>query len=160
MPIGGSPQVMPSNYRRRIRLNTPAIGRGPSEKPLSEMNVTPFIDVLLVLIIMLIMVIPIATHSLDIPLPSGDGELEVLETNTVSIDARDRLYWNSQRIDRQGLLNQLATSNAGKIKPLLRFDPAPNASYDASANTISLIKDSGAENFAFVGNHRHRDFTR
>lgn len=123
---------------------------------MSEMNVTPFIDVLLVLII----VVPIATHSLDIPLPSDKGEFEVRTTNTIAIDAQDRLFWNGQHLNRQGLLNQLATSTSSEEKPLLRFDPAPNASYDVSAKTIALIKDSGTENFAFVGNHLHKDFGR
>ena len=145
----------PIHSRPRYRFTVPAQAR-----PMSEMNVTPFIDVLLVLIIMLIMVVPIATHLLDIPLPNGNGEFEVRTTNTISIDAQDILYWNGQRLNRQGLLNQLATSTSGRIKPLLRFDPAPNASYDVSAKTIALIKDSGAENFAFVGNHLHKDFTR
>ena len=129
-------------------------------RPMSEMNVTPFIDVLLVLIIMLIMVIPIATHSLDVPLPTGKGIYEVRATNTVSIDAQDKLYWNGNELDRQRLLNQLATSVETIDKPLLRFEPAPNASYDVSAKTIALIKDSGTENFAFVGNHLHKDFVR
>ena len=145
----------PLPHRVRPYFNTSTQAR-----PMSEMNVTPFIDVLLVLIIMLIMVVPIATHSLDIPLPTGDGKFEVRATNTVSIDAQDRLFWNDQPIDRQDLLNQLATSTSSEVKPLLRFDPAPNASYDVSAKTIALIKDSGTENFAFVGNHLHKDFGR
>lgn len=131
-----------------------------SQRPMGEMNVTPFIDVLLVLIIMLIMIVPIATHSLDIPLPNGAGKFETRATNTVSIDAQDRLYWNGEELDRQELLNQLTTSSARAEKPLLRFEPDANASYDRAAKTIALIKDSGTGNFAFVGNHLYRNFER
>lgn len=42
----------------------------------------------------------------------------------------------------------------------LRFEPSPLASYDRSARTIALIKDSGAEGFAFIGNAQHKDFGR
>ena len=131
-----------------------------AQQPMGEMNVTPFIDVLLVLIIMLIMIVPIATHSLEIPLPNGEGKLETRAVNIVSIDAQDRLSWNGQALVRQELLNQLATSSNLPEKPLLRFEPAANASYDRSARTIALIKDSGTQNFAFIGNHLHKDFGR
>jgi biopolymer transport protein ExbD len=43
---------------------------------------------------------------------------------------------------------------------LLRFEPSDLASYDTSAKTIALIKDAGAEKFAFIGNERHGDFAR
>ena len=129
-----------------------------SMRPMSDMNVTPFIDVLLVLVIMLIMSIPILTHSLEVPLPTGPGGLPVESANTVTIDKQDRLYWNGQEPDRQQLLNQLASSAAMSTQPLIRFEPEANASYDQSAKTIALIKDSGVEKFAFVGNHKYRNF--
>ena len=126
----------------------------------SDMNVTPFIDVLLVLLIMFIMVIPIATHALLIPLPDGRGEFEVRDTNVVHIDRNDRLYWNGNALDRQQLLNQLVTAAEVQPQPTLRFEPDARASYATSARTIALIKDSGTENFAFVGNERYKDFGR
>ena len=127
-------------------------------RPMSEMNITPLIDVLLVLLIMFIMVIPIATHSLLIPLPNGGGEFETRPVNTVHIDAADRLYWNGNALDRQQLLNQLAEAASMAEQPLVRFEPDARASYDRSAKTITLIKDSGIERFAFIGNERYRNF--
>ncbi|MBX7541419.1 biopolymer transporter ExbD [Qipengyuania sp. GH29] len=124
------------------------------------MNVTPFIDVLLALLIMFIMVIPIATHALLIPLPNGQGEQPILENNLVHIDRSDRLYWNGAEMDRQRLLNQLAS--VAEIpkpdQPVVRFEPDALASYQTSARAIALIKDSGIENFAFVGNEKYREF--
>lgn len=127
-------------------------------RPMSEMNITPLIDVMLVLLIMFIMVIPIATHSLAIPLPNGTGTFTIQATNTVHIDAQDRLYWNGQQLDRQALLNQLASAANMAEQPVVRFEPDPQASYDRSAKTIALIKDSGLEKFAFVGNEKYRTF--
>ena len=126
----------------------------------SDMNVTPFIDVLLVLLIMFIMVIPMATHALLIPLPTDTPSLEIRPENTVGIDAGDHLYWNGQQVDRQVLLNQLAGAAAMNPEPLVRFEPDAKASYQTSARTIALIKDAGVERFAFIGNHRHREFGR
>ena len=143
-----------------MRSNAMYFHRHQPARPMSEMNVTPFIDVLLVLIIMLIMVVPIMTHSLVFPLPTGPGDKPILETNSVVIDARDRLYWNGEILGRQELLNQLASAAADPRKPVLRFEPDALASYDTSAQTLALIKDSGIKNFAFAGNHKHKDFGR
>ena len=126
----------------------------------SDMNVTPFIDVLLVLLIMFIMVIPMATHALLIPLPTDNPSLQIRAENIVRIDAADRLYWNGQQLDRQRLLNQLAGAAAMDPEPLIRFEPDAKASYQTSARTIALIKDSGVDSFAFTGNHRYREFGR
>ena len=135
--------------------------RTPTHQQLmSDLNVTPLIDVLLVLLIMFIMVIPIATHALLIPLPNGDGDRPILDTNIVHIDRQDRLYWNGEEMDRQRLLNQLASVAAipQKDQPVVRFEPDGRASYRTSARTIALIKDSGVEQFAFIGNEKYRTF--
>ena len=138
-----------------------AARRSPaSDTLLKDMNVTPFIDVLLVLLIMFIMVIPIATHALMIPLPNGPGQETILEENVVHIDHSDRLYWNGIKMDRQKLLNQLASAAALEEQPVVRFEPDALASYQTSARTIALIKDSGIENFAFSGNEKYRNFGR
>ncbi len=129
-------------------------------QPMSNMNVTPFIDVLLVLLIMLILAVPLATHSLVFPLPTGPGEKPILETNSVVIDAQDHLYWNGEVLGRQELLNQLASAAKDPREPVLRFEPDALASYDTSAKTLALIKDAGIKNFAFSGNHLHKDFRR
>jgi len=134
--------------------------RGQTYRPLGEINTTPLIDVLLVLVVMFIITVPLATHTLEIPLPNGRGELPVNSTNTVSIDSRDRLYWNGTVLDRQALLNQLATSRAQEDEPLLRFAPEADASYDQSARTIALIKDAGITRFAFIGNEQYRRFDK
>ena len=126
----------------------------------SEMKVTPFIDVLLVLLIMFIMVIPMATHALLIPLPTDNPSLQIRAENIVRIDAADRLYRNGQQLDRQRLLNQLAGAAAMDPEPLIRFEPDAKASYETSAHTIALIKDSGVDSFAFTGNYHYREFGR
>ena len=127
-------------------------------EPMCAMNITPLIGVMLVLLITFIIVIPIATHALAVPLPNGKGIFRTEAINTAHIDARDRLYWNGQSLDGQQLLNQLAGAAALTAQPQIRFDPVPRPSYDRSARTIALIKDSGIEKFTFDGNERHRVF--
>jgi len=141
------------------RPNLYALPNGKS-RPIGEMNVTPFIDVLLVLIIMLIMVVPIATHTTEVDLPGKPTELINVAENTVFIDAQDKLFWNGNPISREDLRAQVFHAVQLPEEPLLRFEPTALASYDTSAKTIALIKDTGAEKFAFIGNAQHRDFER
>ena len=138
-------------------------GRNKRRKDMGEMNVTPFIDVLLVLLIMLIMAVPIKVHETSVDLPT-DRPCTTCpinpDTNTVFITANDELLWNGVAVTSDQLRAQVEQASAMETEPLLRFEPAPLASYDTSARTIALIKESGAKSFAFVGNAQHREFGR
>lgn len=114
--------------------------------PMGEMNVTPFIDVLVVLLIMLILAIPAPVQVTPVDLPSEPkiATLPVLETNTIAIDAADRLTWNGVPVTASELRAQVAAASAMDREPLLRFEPDALASYDTAARTIALIKDEGA----------------
>jgi biopolymer transport protein ExbD len=128
---------------------------------MGEMNVTPFIDVLLVLLVMLIMAVPIKVHVTEVDLPGEpriEPQFEILAENTVAITNSDQLLWNGNPVTPEQLTAQVTAASAMEEEPLLRFEPAALASYDTSARTITLIKDSGAERFAFVGNERYRDW--
>jgi biopolymer transport protein ExbD len=132
----------------------------PRPRPIGEMNVTPFIDVLLVLLIMLILAIPAPVHVTPVDLPSDrvEAELPVLADNTIAIDTADRLFWNGTPVSPEALRAQVAAASALEQPALLRFAPDADARYDTAARTIALIKEEGARSFAFVGNERHRNF--
>lgn len=126
-----------------------------------EMNMTPLIDVLLVLIVMLILTVPVMTHTTEVDLPqAAGGPHPVLDRNLVTIDAQDRLFWNGRAVTRETLGAQLLSAASRPEQAEIGFEPAAAASYDRSAKTIALIKDSGIEKFGFVGNDRYRQFGR
>ena len=127
-----------------------------SSRAMGDMNVTPFIDVLLVLLVMLIMAVPIKLHETEVDLPSDCVNcVASVEQNTIVITAQDELLWNGVPVTTDQLRAQVASTAAMPEEPLLRFEPAALASYDKSARTIALIKESGATRFAFVGNHKY-----
>ncbi len=139
--------------------DTPRAHIRKASAPMGEMNVTPFIDVLLVLLIMIIMAVPIKVHETTVDLPTAPcTACEIGETNVVSITAADELLWNGTRVTPDQLRIQIERTAAASPEPTLRFEPDALASYDRSARTIALIKESGATKFAFVGNARFKDF--
>ena len=134
----------------------------PSFQPMGEMNTTPLIDVLLVLLIMFIISIPAATHSveIDLPDPCRGCPLPPLSkvSNKVAIDAQDRVLWNGHPVAPPELAALLAQVADMAIEPELQFEPTARASYDVSARTLNTIKASGVTRFGFVGNERYRKF--
>lgn len=130
-------------------------------RPLGDMNTTPLIDVLLVLLVMLILTIPIATNSLDIDLPRPAPDKVVIPdpvVNRVTVTGDDAILWNREPVTEAQLVAGLQAAASLNPQPELQFDPDGAASYDISARTMNIIKGSGIRNFGFVGNHRFREF--
>ena len=130
--------------------------------PMMEMNTTPLIDVMLVLLIMFIITIPVATHSVDIDLPSPDPNnapppVDPVK-NKIVLTPNGEILWNGEQIDQGGLVSNLQESLTLPVEPELQFEPEPLASYDLSAKVLNLIKASKVTKFGFVGNEKYRVF--
>ena len=79
-----------------------SVGGGGDDGPMMEINTTPLIDVMLVLLIMIIMTIPIQTHAVKVDLPQSNTNPQNIvepEKNKVYIDAQGQVYWNSTPTD-------------------------------------------------------------
>ncbi len=134
----------------------------PRPLPISAMNVTPFIDVLLVLLIMVILASPMPVNVTPVDLP-GDPvtpTLPIEERNTIGVDAADRLSWNGTVLTEPALRAQVAAASKRERRSELLFEPDALASYDRSARTIALMHEEGAARFAFVGNEKYRDLAQ
>ncbi|MEM1051771.1 MAG: biopolymer transporter ExbD [Pseudomonadota bacterium] len=130
------------------------------DNPVSYMNMTPLIDVLLVLLIMFVVTIPIASHSLDFDLPSVPIESSKLPDpviNKVMISPADAIIWNGETVSKAELAGLLRASSRMMPEPELQFEPEAQASYRTSAEVLRLIKHSGVTKFGFVGNEKYRE---
>ena len=131
--------------------------------PMMEMNTTPLIDVLLVLLIMFIITIPVATHSVDIDLPSPnpnpppENQIDPIK-NKIVLTATGEILWNADPISSGELVRNLDVTKTINPEPELQFEPEPMASYDLSARVLNIIKASGVTKFGFVGNEKYRSF--
>jgi biopolymer transport protein ExbD len=129
--------------------------------PMMEMNTTPLIDVMLVLLIMFIITIPVATHSVDIDLPTpSDAPTPDVQPdkNKVVLTATGQILWNDNAINQGQLVANLQQTLTFPVEPELQFEPEPNASYDLSAKVLNIVKASGVSKFGFVGNEKYRTF--
>lgn len=130
--------------------------------PMMEMNMTPLIDVLLVLLIMFIITIPVATHSVDIDLPQPDPNPPPVTIdpvmNKLVLTVDNQILWNANPIDGAQLRTLLAQTLEMRPEPELQFEPEALASYDLSARVLNIIKASGVTKFGFVGNEKYRSF--
>ncbi|MHA6720456.1 ExbD/TolR family protein [Sphingomonas sp. RS6] len=135
-------------------------GRDDGE-PMMDMNTTPLIDVMLVLLIMFIITIPIQTHAVkvDLPQPSPDSQNTPVEPdkNKVYIDAQGQVFWNSMPINDVMLRQYLDASLQQSPEPELHFQPDPQARYDVVDRVLAIIKRANVTKLGFVGNEQYRN---
>ncbi|MFD1611075.1 ExbD/TolR family protein [Sphingomonas tabacisoli] len=136
-------------------------GRDDGE-PMGEMNTTPLIDVMLVLLIMFIITIPIQTHAVKIDLPVNSDQntpppIDPIK-NTVSVDPAGTVTWNGSPIDMVTLRLYLDRTRAMSPEPELHVQPDPQARYAVVDNVLAVIKRSGVTKMGFVGNEQYRAF--
>ena len=132
-------------------------------EPLGDINTTPLIDVMLVILAVLILSVPLVSHSLDYDLPAPEilRNVEVRpDRNRLTITTSDTVLWNGVRVDGPRLVSALNHANAMKPEPQLEFAPEAEASYELAAQVMNIVKSSGATNFGFVGNERYKTFER
>ena len=132
-------------------------------EPMMEMNTTPLIDVMLVLLIMFIITIPVATHSVDIDLPVPDDsppppdQIDPVK-NKIVLGQGNEIYWNGDVITINQLVTNLNETVNMDPEPELQFEPEPYASYELSSEVLRIIKGTGVTKFGFVGNEKYRQF--
>lgn len=127
-------------------------------EPLSALNITPLIDVLLVLIVTLILTIPMMTHKVPIDLPTGPGRpLEPHMIHRIDLNAAGQISLDGTPVDLVGLRSRLDAIRADPDVQL-QFSTDGAARYERFDQTLAVIKRAGITKLGFVGNERFRNF--
>ena len=127
------------------------------ETPISGVNTTPLIDVMLVLLIMFILAIPPMTHSVKIDLPQGPAN-EVPaepETHELRMDAAGTLRWDGRPVSEAEAAGLVGAFRRRDPEGLLRFGAEAQARYEDFDRILAAIKRAGVRRLAFVGNEGH-----
>ncbi len=129
--------------------------------PIGDLNTTPLIDVMLVLLVMMIITLPKMTHAVKVDLPQNCATADCNKTiikpiNTLAISASSRIYWNNQEISADALTEALSMSTRMNPMPELRFMPDADAPYSTVNKVLALTRGSGIEEIGFVGNERYQ----
>ncbi|WP_294288143.1 biopolymer transporter ExbD [uncultured Sphingomonas sp.] len=128
-------------------------------EPMMEMNTTPLIDVMLVLLIMFIITIPIQTHAVKVDLPQNSNNRQDIQSdkNTLTIDPQGQTYWNGAPIDEVTLRQYLDRTVVMAPQPELHFRPDPSARYEKVDQVLAIIKRANVSKLGFVGNEQYRN---
>jgi biopolymer transport protein ExbD len=138
------------------------MGGGDDEEPIGEMNTTPLIDVMLVLLIMFIITIPVQTHAVKIDLPANsqtppDNPIKP-DINKLAIDAGGAILWNGSAIDLVTLRQYLDSTKAMTPEPELHVQPDAQSRYDIVDQVLAVVKKSEITKLGFVGNEQYAAF--
>lgn len=136
-----------------------AMAAGAAEgEPMMDINTTPLIDVMLVLLIMFIITIPVQTHAVKLDLPQDTGApppiIEPVK-NKVSITPDNQVTWNGQPIDIIRLRQYLDITQTMNPIPELHLEPDAQARYSLVDQVLAVTKRAKVEKMGFVGNERY-----
>lgn len=142
-----------------------SMGGGTAEgEPMMEINTTPLIDVMLVLLIMFIITLPPPTHAvkLDLPqdcAPNCPPPPAILPTkNTLYVAPNDAIIWNNLPMDLSQLQGVLEATQTMDPIPELHLQPDPQARYEVVDKVMAATKRAKVSKMGFVGNEAYRAF--
>ena len=134
-------------------------GSNAAGEPMMEINTTPLIDVMLVLLIMLIITIPPQTHAvkLDLPQDSQNNPPPPVDPvkNKVVVTANGQVLWNGAPVNLVQLRQYLDVTQQMDPVPELHLQPEPNARYELVDQVLAVTKQAKVTKMGFVGNEAY-----
>lgn len=128
------------------------VGIGSHAAPMSEINTTPLVDVMLVLLVIFIITAPLLTHAVKIELPQASSQPlpEKPETVSVAIDAAGNMYWNDSRITQEKLKLKLQQAANSKPQPELNIRADKETRYQVLAALMADARNAGVTKLGFI----------
>jgi biopolymer transport protein ExbD len=134
-----------------------SVGSSDDGGMMMEMNTTPLIDVMLVLIVMLIITIPVQTHAVKLDMPNPNANPPTTEPVVIDlvVDFDGTLLWNGQQVPNgETLVSYFKDASSQEPQPELHLRPNKLAKYDIVAKVLATAQRLGVRNIGIVGNEQ------
>jgi biopolymer transport protein ExbD len=130
-------------------------GGGGDPEPMMDINTTPLIDVMLVLLVMLIITIPIQLHAVNLEMPVGAPPTTIQpEKIQIDIDERSTVYWQGLPVSAPELEQKMELVATMAPQPEVHIRPNKDCSYAVFANVLSSTKRKGLNKVAVIGHEQ------
>ena len=128
---------------------------GTQDEPdevMNEINMTPLVDVMLVLLIIFIITVPVMKHAVTVDLPRATNQVQVIKPETVllSVDAQGHYFWNSNPIDDASLPGLLQAQAAKDPQPDLHIRGDKAVRYERVAQAMAAAQQAGVKKIGFI----------
>jgi biopolymer transport protein ExbD len=128
---------------------------GTQDEPdevMNEINMTPLVDVMLVLLIIFIITVPVMKHAVNIDLPRASSEPEQSKPQNIlfTVAADGSYYWNDQKIDDPEMKSRMAVEGAKDPQPELHIRGDKAVRYERIAQVMSAAREAGVRKIGFV----------
>jgi biopolymer transport protein ExbD len=128
---------------------------GTQDEPdevMNEINMTPLVDVMLVLLIIFIITVPVMKHAVNIDLPRASSEPEQTKPQNIlfTVAADGSYFWNEQKIDDAELKSRLAAEASKDPQPELHIRGDKAVRYERVAQVMSAAREAGVHKIGFV----------
>jgi biopolymer transport protein ExbD len=140
-----------------MAMNVGSSGSVDDPDVMIDINTTPLIDVMLVLLVMLIITIPIQLHAVNLNLPTGNPPPPVTlpEVVKLDIDERSSIYWNGEVVaDRPTLEAKMAEAARQAVQPEVHLRPDKSAKYSVVAGVMASAQRLGLTKIGIVGSEQ------
>ena len=123
-----------------------------------EINTTPLVDVMLVLLIIFIITIPVINHSVKLNLPQASSQPNKVQPETVNlaIDAAGQLFWNNKAINAEMLTQNIARAALQTPQPELHLRAERTTQYEKIAQVMSAAQTGGLTKIGFITDPKNR----
>ena len=138
-------------------MNVGSASGGSGEPELMmEINTTPLIDVMLVLLVMLIITIPIQLHSINLEMPVGVPPSNLIKPEKVQVDIDEKsvVYWQGLPVAAQELDEKMQAVSRQEVQPEVHIRPNKASQYAVFANVLSSSRRLGLTKIAVIGSEQ------
>ncbi|NMM12686.1 MAG: biopolymer transporter ExbD [Rhodoferax sp.] len=128
---------------------------GTQDEPdevMNEINMTPLVDVMLVLLIIFIITVPVMKHAVNVDLPRATNQAQVVKPQTIllSVNAQGNYYWNETRVEDDALPALLQAEAAKTPQPDLHIRGDKDVRYERVAQAMAAAQQAGVKKIGFI----------